>query len=248
MDKIKLGMLVLATVIMEPCYAGAMGPIPSHNWTGVYIGGQIGEAWGYQNLRQETVLGTRLGETSYNNSSFLGGAYAGLNWQINDFVVSIEGDGNGVSLSNYGTCLYQTDGVGNPSPGSCFSPAYNYTIQIPWQAAARGRLGWIWAEQTLFYVAGGVAFTDVKATFTTVDNYFPLGSETFRKTYTGSTAGIGVEFRFNNRWIARAEYRYDNYGNNNHLITQGGAFWDGRVVDTYIKDNSFRVGLSYLII
>lgn len=90
MDRMKMGVLLLASMSMEPLFAGSMGPIASHNWTGLYLGGQIGEAWGYQNVRQETSFGTRIGQTTNNNASFLGGVYAGLNWQINDFVIGIE--------------------------------------------------------------------------------------------------------------------------------------------------------------
>lgn len=246
MDKMKIGVLTLAAAVSQLCNAGDMGPVASKNWTGVYLGGQLGEAWGYNDIKQDTQFGTRLGYRSDYDSSFIGGGYVGFNWQINQFLVGVEGDGNGVNLSKYGNCLYQSFGVGNPEPGSCFIPAYDFELQSPWQAAARARVGWIWA-QTLFYVAGGVAFTEVKATYTTYDNYPPVGSQTFHDTYVGSTAGVGAEFKFNDHWVARAEYRYDNYGSTRHLVTQGGGFWDQYVVDHYLKDNSFRVGLSYLI-
>jgi outer membrane immunogenic protein len=246
MDKIKIGILTLAAVVNAPCFSGAMGPITSNSWSGLYLGGQLGEAWGYQKLRQETPAGTHIGYARDNNSSFIGGGYVGLNWQINDFVIGIEGDGNGVDLSRYSACLYQSYGVDNPSPGTCFSPTYDFDIQMQWQAAVRGRIGWIWME-TLFYVAGGVTFTEVKSTFTTAANYVPLGSETYRTNYTGSTAGVGIEYKFNGHWVARGEYRYNNLGSNRQLITQGGGFWNQYIMNNYIKDNTFLVGLSYLI-
>lgn len=247
MDKLKIGVLALATLMIEPCFAGAMGPIEVRDsWTGLYLGGQLGEAWAYQHLRKELPTGTRIGNARNNNASFLGGAYAGLNWQINDFLVGVEGDANATNINYYANCLRQNAGVGNPSPGACFPATYDFNLNSQWQAAARGRIGWIW-RNTLFYVAGGVAFTDLKSTYTTVANYAPLGSVAFKDTLTGSTAGVGVEYKFNYHWIARAEYRYDNYGNTRHFITTGGGFWNQFVVENYIKDNSFRVGLSYLV-
>jgi outer membrane immunogenic protein len=247
MEKRQIGILALAAVMMEPCFAGAMGPISIRDsWTGLYVGGQIGEAWAYQHLRLLLPVGTRIGNVRNNNASFLGGGYVGLNWQINDFLIGVEGDANATDINDYGNCVYQNAGIGNPSPGACFPASYDFNLNSKWQAAARGRLGWIW-RSTLFYVAGGVAFTDLKATYTTVAGYSPLGSATYRDNLTGSTAGIGAEFKFNGHWIARAEYRYDNYGNNKHLATNAGGFWNQYVVESYLKDNSFRVGISYLV-
>ena len=73
-------------------------PAPIFTWTGIYIGGQIGYAWGTSN----TNLGDSFGDfTSFstNNSGVIGGAHVGYNLQLSQFVVGLEGDVDGSSLA-----------------------------------------------------------------------------------------------------------------------------------------------------
>ena len=60
-------------------------PVPIFTWTGIYVGGQIGYAWGQNNVN----FGDNFGDFdsfSYNTSGVIGGAHVGYNLQLNQFV------------------------------------------------------------------------------------------------------------------------------------------------------------------
>jgi len=63
-------------------------------WTGCYLGGNVGGAWASRDWNDQIpgdpLFGTDLG--SYNTSGALGGAQAGCNYQIGNWVVGLQGD------------------------------------------------------------------------------------------------------------------------------------------------------------
>ncbi len=88
---------------------------PPFSWTGIYLGGQIGYAWGNNDasLVFPTVL---LSALNFNNSpqGVIGGAHVGYNLQINQWVLGLEGSvGAGSTSARYWTTSRFTS-----SPGS----------------------------------------------------------------------------------------------------------------------------------
>ena len=78
-------------------------PVPIFTWTGIYLGGQIGYAWG-NNSGGTFVAGDGLGDIFTANFSgspqgVIGGAHVGYNYQINQWVLGLEGSVDGTSLS-----------------------------------------------------------------------------------------------------------------------------------------------------
>jgi outer membrane immunogenic protein len=78
-------------------------PAPVFTWTGIYVGGQIGYAWGggsdnFTGYDPFSGLGiaTSIGGTP---NGVIGGANVGYNLQINQWVVGLEGSVDGTSLS-----------------------------------------------------------------------------------------------------------------------------------------------------
>src|SRR5258708_34143559 len=69
-----------AADLPHPSYYTATAPLSAYSWTGLYLGGNLGYAWG----------------TTSNNptrpSGFAGGAQAGYNWQTGQLVFGGEGD------------------------------------------------------------------------------------------------------------------------------------------------------------
>src|SRR6266704_2362367 len=61
-----------------PVKAPAMLPIAVYNWTGFYIGGNVGGAW------ETSTLTDNLFGVSFSNSrsGFIGGGQIGYNWQV----------------------------------------------------------------------------------------------------------------------------------------------------------------------
>ena len=94
-----------------------------YNWTGFYIGGQVGYAWG-DNRTTEFVTATGLPSgfnQNYNTDGVVGGVHAGYNWQFGQFVFGLEGDVEGADIKG-GYRLVNTNGNGLPAARSGLYP------------------------------------------------------------------------------------------------------------------------------
>jgi len=249
MKKIIFGLSTFTILISSAGNSGTIGPIQeAPNWSGVYLGGEVGGTWINQKITETSIFSPpHTGHSSSTEGAFLGGGYVGYNFQRGPWVLGVEGNVDGTTLNNTSHCHVENSGAGNAAPGSCFPGAYSYTIKMPWEAAVRGRLGWVWKE-SLLYVSGGAAWANFQSTFTTPSRsfYTPSGSQSFSNTLTGGTIGAGVEYKPTNHWIGRAEYRYANYGSISYPLTSGGNFWNGFTDKKALYENMFHVGVSYL--
>src|SRR6516162_1152408 len=73
--------------------------VPVYNWTGFYIGGNLGGAWASGTLTDNFTGASLTG----NNSGFIGGGQIGYNWQVSpQFVLGVEWMFDGTSISNSG--------------------------------------------------------------------------------------------------------------------------------------------------
>src|ERR1700724_3277925 len=127
-------------------------PPPIFTWTGIYIGGQVGYAWGTgaNNFTGfDPVTGTFI-DTSVGGTpnGVIGGGHVGYNLQINQWVLGLEGTVDGTSLSN-------TSVVAFPVAFGGSTLTAHTTAGI--QGSIRGRLGVAW-DRALIYASGGVAF------------------------------------------------------------------------------------------
>lgn len=161
---------------------------PGFTWTGGYIGGQVGYAWG--NGHAEDTLGAT---TDPDPDGFLGGVYIGYNHQLSNNVV-IGGELDVVYANVEGTADVFEGGI----------PVAEYTQELEWSGAARVRLGYA-VDRFLPYLAGGVAFGKI-------EGGNPGSPEEFSDTYTGWTIGAGTEYAFTDNLIGRVEYRYTDFG------------------------------------
>ena len=189
---------------------------PSFTWSGAYIGGQIGYGWGKSNFDGDIY--------SYGDvkpDGFLGGIYAGYNFDLgNNIVLGIDGDVTYNDVSK-GIDVYDGDiAVGD------------FETKLRWSGAVRARVGYA-IDRFLPYIAGGVAFGDVKNSGSIRDIGF---SES--KTLTGWTAGAGIDYAATDNLIVRLEYRYTDYGDKD--IDFGGLN-----VNQDFKTNEVRLGVAY---
>ena len=92
-----------------PVYTKAP-PVPTtYNWTGFYIGADGGYGWGTSSGTLTNAAGASLAPYSYNVNGPIAGGFIGGNYQINQFVIGLEGDwqwadltGNGGSIASLG--------------------------------------------------------------------------------------------------------------------------------------------------
>jgi outer membrane immunogenic protein len=199
---------------------------PVFNWTGFYIGGQGGYAWG------DSVQCFQCGEPTggatdpYHIRGGFGGATAGYNWQFNpNWIVGIETD---FSFSGI-------KGIGHDSPtygcGECFT-------KVDWFGTVRGRLGYA-VGNTLFYGTGGWAYGHLKASFTSC---LPT-PDCHGTRHDGWTAGGGIEWAFAPAWSAKLEYLHVDLGRRVFSDTGNCAVVVSCSVDA--KFDLVRVGLNY---
>jgi outer membrane immunogenic protein len=179
--------------------AFAPPPPPQFTWTGLYVGGQVGYQWGSASNFLETDPGDVFvaPEPSNNVQGIIGGGHIGYNYQINQFVLGIEGDVEGSGAS--GSFV---DGIGGVGSG-------NARIE----GSVRGRVGWAW-DRFLIYGTGGVEFASIQ-------NNYALGGlyDSDQVGRAGWTAGGGVEYAFDPNWSIRVEYRYTDYGSYDFPLT-----------------------------
>jgi outer membrane immunogenic protein len=213
-------------------------PAPIFTWTGVYIGGQIGYAWGNQKYYYAHPLGS-FGDYSYNSNGVIGGAHVGYNLQLAQWVLGLEGDVDGQSNSKS-----YTNSVYHPFYGN-FNTSLSTKASI--QGSIRGRVG-IAFDRVLIYGTGGVAFGGFNGTFNT---NFPIfagyygGYDSVSTTRVGWTAGGGIEYAVTNNWSVRAEYRYTDFGRSTYYPINSFGFAPGSYVNRHFTENRVQVGFSY---
>jgi outer membrane immunogenic protein len=198
-----LGLLVLAA----PAIAAEMVPPPEvYDWSGFYVGGNLGAAINDSNVDQHLnsgdlgPLGRELkNQIQDNQTVFTGGGEIGYNWQFNGgWVLGAEADFN------------WTD----------FNDSSHHHRDI--EGTLRGRLGFA-VNNWLIYGTGGAAYGHVKAqgkiAFDNDNGDFFKGSES--STNWGWTAGGGVEYAFDQNWIVGAEALYVDLGSNDFNFKNG---------------------------
>jgi iron complex outermembrane receptor protein len=196
-----------------------------YTWTGVYLGFQAGYAWGDNSLKV-VAFDTSTGSPFNANvpdtqAGWIGGAHLGYNYQIDRWVVGLEGSVDTTSFSRTTTL---------PVPfGGSFETAQTKSDV---QATIRGRVGFAW-DRALIYGAAGVAWERFDTLYGLYGNnsgnpningggYF-LGSNEIPNTRVGWTVGGGVEYVVNDHWSVRGEYRYTNFGTFSNAGMDGGA-------------------------
>ena len=186
-------------------------PPPPFTWSGVYLGGQIGYAWGKDNVSWSgtandlDLAGGKFGEGP---QGVIGGAHLGWNIQPNHwFVFGIEASVDGAGL-NKSVVVPMAD-FAQDTFGSLTASA-----KAGVQGSVRGRLG-IAFDRLLLYGTGGVAVTSYNTSYYDTTGFFtgfPGTNDTISVTRAGFTAGGGIEYAITDNWSVRAEYRYSNFG------------------------------------
>ncbi len=197
-----------------------------YTWTGVYLGFQAGYAWGNNSLNVvgfDTSTGSPFNANVTDaQAGWIGGAHLGYNYQIDRWVVGIEGMVDTTSFS-------RTTTLPVPFGGSVETAQTKSDVQ----ATIRGRVGFAW-DRALIYGAAGLAWERFDTSYGLYGNnsgnaginggnYF-LGSNEIPNTRLGWTLGAGVEYALNDHWSVRGEYRYTNFGAFSNPGIDGGAF------------------------
>jgi outer membrane immunogenic protein len=203
-------------VVYEP----APEVIPGFTWTGAYIGIQGGYGWTDLSDDGDTLFEDNLpdDDDSIDLDGGFAGVYAGYNYQwTNNLVLGIEGDINKAWMDE------DIDDFGG-------EPA---EFEVDWFGSVRGRIGYAW-DRTLLFATAGVAFASVD--YNLVE--FDVSDD---ENFVGWTVGVGVEHAFTDNLLARAEYRYYDFGSE----TIGNPTFPSGVGEVELDMQTISIGLAY---
>jgi len=201
------------------------------NWTGFYIGANIGGGWAGGNLT-DTLTGANFGVGT--QSAFIGGGQIGYNFQISpNVVLGVEWFMDGVASNN------------NNSSNTVFVPALGNSFlasaQTDWVSTLTGRIGITapGSDRWLIYAKGGGGWVQNQATVTNLNTGL---SASTTQTRGGWVGGVGIEWAFASNWTAKLEYQY--------LGLSDFSVSPGFVTDTFNVTNPniqmVTVGVNYL--
>jgi opacity protein-like surface antigen len=195
------------------------GPVYANTWTGFYLGGQLGAAWG-----RDKVTDLDFQQPVTKNNTGASGAYglqAGYNWQHGNVVFGVEIDLGAMDLN------HSTNNL-NGNPASLNSGIYGDVT---------GRLGYAFGS-ALIYAKGGFAFFDGKASMNILQ-----GQITDTRTFTGWTVGGGLEYALTPSWSIKAEYQHFDFGTENNLANL--QFSDGLPFSHDLTVDTVKLGMNY---
>jgi outer membrane immunogenic protein len=250
--------ITAATAADLPARTYTKAPVyvePAFNWSGFYVGGNIGYSWG-RSANTETIdifnTGTIVGAgTSRNDvNGVIGGAQFGYNWQMSNWVAGFEADIQG--SGERGSTALVCPGCGSgPSDISAV-----LTQKLNWFGTVRGRAGVLVTPTLLLYGTGGLAYGEVETGGSLTG---PTGQSpsaivllpNLSSTRVGWTAGAGIEGRIGGNWTAKLEYLYMDLG----TVSAGPLSTNileplrapvGASYSSHFTDNILRVGFNYI--
>jgi outer membrane immunogenic protein len=210
------------------------------DWSGFYIGGQLGGTWAnidwsqvnpnFFNTLGAAVVGT---DSSFDASGVLGGVYGGYNHQVGDWVFGLELAATATDLSD--------------SRASPFFPTLDtYSTEVNWLATLAGRVGYAW-DRWLVFGRGGWAAADVDLTLSSTAG--PLAS---KDTWVdGWTLGLGAEYMMWHGVSLGLAYDYVELNLDGETVTcprcGTGVGFGTPVIDSDIRMQSVMARVSFFM-
>jgi outer membrane immunogenic protein len=258
MRRLLLTALAFGALIM-PAMAADMAPYykgpvmaPAWSWTGVYFGGDVGDAFSSSNATWTPITlppGAGFpavpitGDTG--GSSFAGGFFAGYNYQfLPSFVAGIEGDWTGMRVGGAVVQPWTIGGAVTPTTSTTMS------TEVQWAASIRGRLGYLIWPNLLAYGTGGGAWGKIQYGASALDPAVGYSAgAAFTNTSSGWVAGGGLEWAPFSGFglLLRVEYLHYDFSSaknvtaavNGFALFPSGFAWSSTSVDVG------RFGMSY---
>jgi outer membrane immunogenic protein len=157
-----------------------------YNWTGCYIGGNIG--WGQTDHRYRDVLGRDEG--SHRSDGFVGGGQIGCDYQFaSNWVVGIQGMADWADFSD--------------DHASLLFPANHLHSHTRWFGTVTGRLGFTVTPALLVYGKAGWGFVHDRNTLVQGGVETAVAND---DNFSGVDAGGGLEWMFAPNWSLFVEY------------------------------------------
>jgi outer membrane immunogenic protein len=234
-----------------PTYKAARPVMRTYDWTGFYVGGNVGGHWGSDKITTTTDPGGGFGAAgaaaidatspvTLHPNGFIGGLQAGYNLEGSGGVWGIEVDANWLggsaarSLANI-PVISPLDVMTNTTQATFLS-----TFRLRWGTAAL-------SDRSLLFVTAGFALETLKTT----DTMGHFGNTVITSTSNSSlepgfTAGGGFEYAFTDNISAKVEYLFVGVKHIDATIPSSVAGNPDSVMVTHdYSDNIARFGLNY---
>jgi outer membrane immunogenic protein len=225
--------------------------VPAFNWTGCYLGGNVGYQYGEDKITTTTAPANfaaggaafldGITPATLRPAGAIGGVQGGCNYEISSVVIGFEADADWTGGVAQRTFVVP---AGAPVAQNDFMTD---SARLSFLSTVRGRIG-VAFDRVLLFATGGVAFGTVK----TVDTLGTAGGAAVSTTNTtanrtGWTAGAGAEFAVTDNWLLKVEYLYVDLGTFDAgiacLVACVAA--NDTVVHHKYTDNMVRVGINY---
>jgi outer membrane immunogenic protein len=227
----------------------------TYDWSGFYIGGNLGVAWGDTELNTRATAGD--GSTFIppadadllnapindddNDSGFAGGIEGGYNYQSGNWVFGLESDIGFFDLGQSRSKTFTSAITATPPIQATFSQE----VSTDWIWTIRPRVGYA-SGPWMVYATGGLAVSSVTLDTRYTDNRpTPItASDSEDDTKTGWTLGLGGAYALTPNWSVRGDWLYVDLGTVNAVAgaTDNYATFTS---EAQVHGNILRVGVDY---
>jgi outer membrane immunogenic protein len=205
-----------------PAQTGIPGPVAAPwgaNWSGFYVGAHLGlhrsdatfRLDSFLNFFQNVDNSTYLPSGDLDHNSAMGGAQAGVNYQMGRFVLGLEAD-----VSVFGEANTTTFATRFFSPIDSSLVTTQVRSRMDYLGTARWRLGATF-DHLLVYATAGLALGHVNYSVAYEEEAargFPyIGAGQANTIHLGYVIGGGLEYAFTDRLSLKAEYLYYDLSN-----------------------------------
>ncbi|MFZ0776751.1 MAG: outer membrane beta-barrel protein [Xanthobacteraceae bacterium] len=209
------GLVALALAVMAvaaPVHAADLPVAPAYNppapmppaiynWTGFYLGGNVGAGLLSENMTPTGAAASTPGVPLHPSVvGLVGGAQAGFDYQFSSVVVGVQASLSDSYLNGQNT---QNDVDG-------FSQE-RMTSEPTWFASVTGRVGYA-ANTLLFYVKGGGAWMHINHVQDILIGGATAGTQSISDNRSGVVAGVGLEYALTENLSALFEYDFYDFG------------------------------------
>ena len=194
---VALGALALGSPVIAADLPVKAAPAPVYDWTGVFIGGFGGYAFGNHNLNNATgPAGFANFTTNWESHGPFGGGEVGGYWQTGGFVIGVAGDGAWTNVNGTDNNTIGQNGL-----------AQIDSNKLKWVASLRATGGIPVDRLLLFFTAGwaggAIDHTDINP---------GVGVDKFSVQRSGFAAGGGIAYAMTDNIIGKIEYRFYDLG------------------------------------
>lgn len=220
------GPALAADLYVPPPAAPMMSPTPVYNWSGFYIGANVGYASADADAAFVTAPFAGIPITA-SPKGFLGGIQAGANFQTGNVVLGVQGALDAADIND----TYADPTIGVVALGGGAAPGSTVTTKTDWTGSLLARAGYSFGA-FLPYVTGGYVAAHVKTAATS-------GNISDDQVLNGWGLGVGLDMALDENWSAEIQYL--------HSELSGPNFYSGQPYENSAnpKTNAVTAAINY---